>query len=159
VASYRTARAVVIGNMVILVIAWAAFAFLPVEISSIDLVVSAVLALLTLPLLRAIPALMRAIVRPLAPATKEETARRQSVGTFVAAVGMTTAAVAWVPLISVVTGLVTRNPLAYAVPFLVGEYLLYRYVLPRPATIAAIRERLEAEGATSHLEAALRGQA
>ena len=155
-ASYRTARAVVIGNMVILVVAWAAFAFLPVDISGIDIAVAAALALLTLPLLRAIPALMRGIVRPLAPATKEETARRQSVGTFVAAVGMTTVAVVWVPLIAVVTGLLMRNPLAYAVPFLVGEYLLYRYVLPRPATIASIRERLEADGATSHLETALR---
>jgi hypothetical protein len=156
VASYRTAWAVVIGNMVILVVAWAAFAFLPVEISGIDIAVAAVLALLSLPLLRAIPALMRAIVRPLAPATKEATARRQSVGAFVAAVGMTTAAVVWVPLIAVVTGLLTRNPLVYAVPFLVGEYLLYRYVLPRPATIAAVRGRLEADGATSHLETALR---
>lgn len=156
-ASYRTAWAVVIGNMVILVVAWAAFAFLPVDISGVDIAVAAVLALLSLPLLRAIPALMRAIVRPLAPATNEATARRQSVGTFVAAVGMTTAAVVWVPLIAVVTGLLTRNPLAYAVPFLVGEYLLYRYVLPRPATIAAVRGRLEADGATSHLETALRG--
>ena len=156
-ASYRTAWAVVIGNMVILVVAWAAFAFLPVDISGVDIAVAAVLALLSLPLLRAIPALMRAIVRPLAPATKEATARRQSVGTFVAAVGMTTAAVVWVPLIAVVTGLLTRNPLVYAVPFLVGEYLLYRYVLPRPATIAAVRGRLEADGATSHLETALRG--
>jgi hypothetical protein len=152
VGDYRTGRRIALGNMAMLALGWVIFVFLPPRISAADLIATVVFAAASAYTLVAVPAAARRRVRPLPVGLSEEDARKRSFDGLTAATGLAGAFGLVVPYGALCVAMLTKNPWTYAVPFVVAEVILYLYALPAPRTLAAIKQRLEADGATAYLD-------
>jgi hypothetical protein len=144
--AYRDGRVVVLWNMATMLLAWLAFVVVPVHISSVDLALTGVFVVASALTVLAVSAILRRTLRPLPLGLDEPTARIQSRERFTSAVSGVVILAVGVAYGACAVGFKTGNPTVYAVPFLVGEALMIRYALPRPATVESVRRRLEAEG-------------
>jgi hypothetical protein len=152
VETYRTCRRLTLGNMAMFAVLWVLFLVRAPSVSPTDFIATALFGILSALTIVAVPAVTRRSVRPLPIGLSEEEARKRSSDSLAFATGFAGFVALIVPFWAMIVASMTRNPWTYAVPFVVGEVMLYRYVLPRPETVAAIRQRLEADGATAYLD-------
>jgi hypothetical protein len=152
VKEYRVGRRIALGNMAILALVGVILVVLPPRISAVDFIATGVFAVASAYALVAVPAAALRRVRPLPVGLSEEEARNRSLDSLADATAFAGAFGVVVPYSAVCVALMTNNPWTYAVPFVVAEVFLYLYALPAPRTLAAIRQRLEADGATAYLD-------
>jgi hypothetical protein len=152
VTEYRMSRRIALGNMAIFVVLWVMFVLQPTSISAVDLIVTGVFTVASVYAFHAVPAAALRGVRPLPLGLSEEEARKRSLDSLASATAFGGAFGLVVPYTSMIVAWLTKNPWTYAVPFVVVEVTLYLYVRPAPRTLSAIRQRLQADGATAYLE-------
>jgi hypothetical protein len=144
-------RRIALGNMAIFAVLWVLFMLQPTSISAVDLIATGVFAVVSVYALYAVPAAALRGVRPLPVGLSEEEARQRSLDSLANVTAFGVASGLVVPYAAMFVAWLTKNPWTYAVPFVVAEVTLYFYARPAPRTLAAIRQRLQADGATAYL--------